>query len=130
MLRLFDELIDERRGLEFLSRLFVEQARLLVHQIVRQDLGRGVHDLLEIARGHRLARFGHWIGGELLRERVDIDRRVRIAGLLHEFFGRLELRVHPQDESAPLHDLIGAPLFEERQSLLKSRDNSFFDCIG
>jgi len=126
-LRLANELLHERRRLHLLARLIVDRARFLVREVGAQHLAGQIIRALKVARGDRCARLTQRIVARR-HERIDIDGRIRIACFLQQLPGRVERRIHAQDQRAPFHDLGGASLFIERQRLLKRREHSIPDC--
>jgi hypothetical protein len=122
------ELLDERRCFHFLACVVAQDAGLIVQQVLGQDLGRQVNDALKVALGHRLARLLHRRAGVARHEIVDVDRERGVAGLFEELLGRVEHRIHLQDQSAACCDLVRPPEVVERDRLLKRRDDAVFDC--
>ena len=127
LLAFFCELFDERPGFDLLARFVAEDARFVVHQIVRQDFGRDVDDALKVARRHRRARLHERVAGGRRKQRVDIDRKIWIARFLEQFSRGIEARIHLQDEVASLNDFIRASELVQRNRLLKCGSDSLFD---
>ena len=125
---LAQELLDERGRFEALACLVTQYPRLIVHQIIRQHLGRNIHDHLVIARGHGGACLRERVGGVGGKERVDVDRQSGITRFVDELLRRIEHRIHAQDQSAARDDLVHAALFVERQRLLEGRNDTIFHC--
>ncbi len=125
LLALARELLHEWSGFHLVARLLVEDARVVVHQVVGEDLGGQVDGPLEVARGqgptglaHGVRRTGH---RRRRPERVDVDGKLRIARLVEQFLGGIEHRVHTQDQPAAGDDFLCPTLLIERQSLLERR---------
>ena len=122
------ELLDERCGLELLARFVAEDAGVVVEQIVAENRRGELHDALEVARGHGLARLLHRgapsrPAGSSVSTSIGSDG---IARLLQQLLGRIEHRIHLQDQRATGRDFIGPPLVVERERLLKRRDDALF----
>ena len=124
-LRLADELVDERRRLHPLARRIVDDARLVVREVVAQQLRRQVVRALEITCGERGARLFQR-AGFLGHEGIDVDRRAGVLRFLQQLLRRIEHRIHAQDEAAALYDLIDPALLVERDGLLERREDAVF----
>ena len=125
-LRFADELLHERRGLGLFARLLVEHARVVVGQVLGQQLGGEVENALEIAAGHGRARLAQpAVVGRCGKQRVDVDRGARIARFFQQLLRRIEHRIHPENQSAALDDFVDSSLLEERDRLLKRGENTF-----
>ena len=127
LLGLSHELFDERSGLHALARFLIQLAGLVIHQVVRQDVGGDVDGTLKVAGRHGLAGLIERGGGRVWRERIDVDGRLGVLRLLQELLRRVEHRIHSKDEPASLYDFFRSTLLVEGERLLEGRQHPLFD---